>query len=34
VPMLLDVRDQDHVLLHRPWASLEPHLLAARSPPH
>jgi hypothetical protein len=30
----LDVRDQDLVLLRRPWPPLEPHLLAARSPPH
>jgi hypothetical protein len=30
----LDVVDQDLVLLGRPWPLLEPHLLAARSPPH
>jgi hypothetical protein len=34
VAVALDVRHQDPVLLGRPRAPLEPHLLAARSAPH
>jgi hypothetical protein len=34
VPVLLDMSDQGHVLLRRPRAPLETHLLAARRPPH
>jgi hypothetical protein len=32
--VLLDVGDEDDVLLRRPWTLLDPHLVAARRPPH
>jgi hypothetical protein len=34
VAVALDVRHQDPVLLRRPGAPLQPHLLAAGSAPH